>query len=310
MFVSRILSCFFIYLIVLISMSFFTLLERKVLGYIQLRKGPNKVGFIGVLQPFSDALKLFRKELRIPRISNIYPFLISPVLGLILALMLWYIYPSSSFIYAINFRVFIFLCISSLRVYRTLVAGWTSNSKYSLLGSLRRVAQTISYEVRMSLVLLRCLCCFMRLSYSYIYIYNFIGIFFLFMPLFFIWFTTTLAETNRTPFDFAEGESELVSGFNTEYRRATFALIFMAEYLNIIAIRLFSSLFFMPFFGVRMVKDLILMLYALFFSFIFIWVRGRFPRIRYDLLINLTWKGFLPFSLCVMMIFIGCIYIL
>lgn len=309
MYFSVILSCFFIYLIVLISISFFTLLERKVLGYAQLRKGPNKVGLIGLLQPFSDALKLFRKELNIIRISNLYPFLFAPVISLVLSLILWLIYPSSSSIIITNFRILLFLCVSRLRVYTTLAAGWTSNSKYSLLGALRGIAQTISYEVRISLILLRCLLALGSLNFSFIFQYNFLGIFFLFFPLFLVWFTTMLAETNRTPFDFAEGESELVSGFNTEYRRVTFALIFMAEYLNILVINLFSSLLFIRFFSVFILKDLILIFYTLFFSFIFIWVRGSFPRMRYDRLINLTWKRFLPFSLGCLIIFIPLILI-
>lgn len=270
-----------------------------------MRKGPNKVGYAGILQPFSDALKLFSKELRVPSISNISCFLISPVLSLILALMLWLLYPRRSFLYVFSFGVLLFFCVSRLRVYSTLGAGWSSNSKYSLLGSLRGIAQTISYEVRMALIILRCLLVKLVLRFNYIYMGFRARILLIFIPLFLVWFTTTLAETNRTPFDFAEGESELVSGFNTEYSGPSFALIFMAEYLNIIIISLLRSLIFMPLFNFYIIKDLILMVYTLFFSFIFIWVRGRFPRFRYDQLICLTWKGFLPFSLCVVIMFLG-----
>lgn len=305
MIISKVLGSFIVFLMVLISMSFFTLLERKVLGYIQLRKGPNKVGLIGILQPFSDALKLFRKELVVPSISNFFCFLISPVLSLILALLLWFMYPSRRILYIIPFRVLYFFCISRLRVYCTLGAGWSSNSKYSLLGSLRGIAQTISYEVSIALIILRILLIKLSLSFNYIYYESFFRGFVIFIPLFFIWFTTILAETNRTPFDFAEGESELVSGFNTEYRGSTFALIFIAEYLNIIIISLLTSLIFMPFFSFGVIKDFLLIFYTLFFSFVFIWVRGRFPRFRYDQLISLTWKGFLPFSLGSLIFFFG-----
>ena len=307
---SRFISYFFIYLIILIRISFFTLLERKVLGYIQIRKGPNKVGFIGLLQPFADALKLFTKEINVPTISNIFPFMFAPMLGLFLSLVLWLLYPSRSPVYMFNFSILLFLCISSLSVYVTLIAGWTSNSKYALLGSLRSVAQTISYEVSISLILLRCLLIFGNLNFIYIFNYNYLGVFFLFFPLFLVWFTTMLAETNRTPFDFAEGESELVSGFNTEYSGGTFALIFIAEYLNILVMSLFSSLLFIIFFNINIIKDLLLIIYTLFLSFLFIWIRGRLPRIRYDLLISLTWKGFLPFSLGVIILFISLLYIL
>lgn len=162
------------------------------------------------------------------------------------------------------------MCISSLSVYVTLIAGWTSNSKYALLGSLRSIAQTISYEVSISLILLSCLIVFGNLNFIYIFKYNFLGVFFLFFPLFLVWFTTMLAETNRTPFDFAEGESELVSGFNTEYRGAIFALIFIAEYLNILVISLFSSLIFISFFNFNIIKDLILIFYTLLFAVFFI----------------------------------------
>lgn len=305
---SSLVRSFFVYLIVLIAISFFTLLERKVLGYAQLRKGPNKVGILGLLQPFADALKLFTKELIIPKLSNLVPFLFAPLMGLFLALILWFIYPSSSPVFLVTFGILLFLCVSRLRVYTTLAAGWSSNSKYALLGSLRSIAQTISYEVRIALILLSCLFILGSLNFILIFDINYVGAFFLCMPLFFIWFTTTLAETNRTPFDFAEGESELVSGFNTEYSRATFALIFIAEYLNILVIRLFSSILFIRFFRVGILKDILLILYTLFFSFVFIWVRGRFPRIRYDRLMNLTWKGFLPFSLGVIILFISLYY--
>ena len=294
---SGFLSSFFIYLFALVGISFFTLLERKALGYIQIRKGPNKVGIIGILQPFSDALKLFTKEMTYPTMSNFMSFLIAPFVGLILALIMWFIYPSSSSSFMVQFGVLLFICVSRLRVYVTLAAGWSSNSKYALLGSLRSVAQTISYEVSIALIILCALLLLCTLNFLLIYKHSLIPVAFICIPLFLVWFTTTLAETNRTPFDFAEGESELVSGFNTEYRRGTFALIFIAEYINIIIISLFSSVIFFRSIGFVFLGDIFLMIYTLFFSFLFIWVRGSYPRIRYDLLMNLTWKIFLPFSL-------------
>lgn len=304
--VSGFLSLVIVFLILIVSISFFTLLERKVLGYAQLRKGPNKVGILGLLQPFSDAIKLFTKELNLPSYSNRYPFLFSPVASLFLALLLWIMYVRGFSVFYINFRVLLFLCISRLRVYGRLIGGWMSNSKYALLGAIRRVAQTISYEVSIALIILRVLLIFERLRFIKIYSYKFRGVLFIMVPLFLVWVTTVLAETNRTPFDFSEGESELVSGFNTEYRRVTFAIIFIAEYLNILAISIFTSVLFMEyfFFGSRVFKDIILFFYTMSLSFIIIWVRGRFPRMRYDLLINLTWKRFLPFSLAMLIVVI------
>lgn len=170
----------------------------------------------------------------------------------------------------VTFGVLLFMCVSRLRVYTTLVAGWASNSKYALLGSLRGVAQTISYEVRIALVIMGALVLLVRLNFVVIYQGLNVGVIFMCFPLFIVWFTTILAETNRTPFDFAEGESELVSGFNTEYRRGTFALIFIAEYLNIIVIRLFRAIFFCIFIVRGIFSDLVLILYTLFFSFLFI----------------------------------------
>lgn len=289
--------------IALLAIAFFTLLERKVLAYFQIRKGPNKVGIAGLPQPLADALKLFTKELNTPTLSNITPFLAAPSLGLFLALMLWTLFPSSTPLYFMKFSLLIFLAISRLNVYTTLVSGWSSNSKYSLLGALRGAAQTISYEVRIALIILTPLTLLLTLNLTDILNFQITPIILLTPPLLLIWFTTALAETNRTPFDFAEGESELVSGFNTEYRRGTFAAIFIAEYINIIFIRLITSLLFIslpiPF---PFINDIWLISITILFSFLFLWARGTLPRIRYDLLINLTWKKFLPLSLTLILL--------
>merc|ERR1712168_1729707 len=294
MILSGFLGSFFVYLMVLISISFFTLLERKILGYIQLRKGPNKVGFMGVLQPFADALKLFRKErVRLSFMNSVF-YLISPIFSLFLVLFMWVLYPSSfsSFLF-FSFGVFYFLCVSRLRVYSTLLAGWASNSKYALLGSLRAVAQTISYEVRIVLILIRPL--FLVGRFNLVYFGDFQDrrfiVFYLIFPVFLIWLVSILAETNRAPFDFAEGESELVSGFNVEYGGGGFALLFLAEYGRILAMRIFSSVFF--FFGF-IGYFLLRVGWGVIVRFVFLWVRGRFPRMRYDRLMRLTWKRFLP----------------
>ena len=280
----------------LLAVAFFTLLERKVLGYIQQRKGPNKVGFIGLFQPFADAIKLFTKERAQLILVNFIFFTVSPIFSLFLALMLWFLVPnwSGSFVFSF-FGVFMFLCISRLRVYSTLFAGWSSNSKYALLGALRAVAQTISYEVSIVLVIIRVL--FIVGRFSFLYFGEFQSFYFfcfiLLFPVFCVWLVTVLAETNRAPFDFAEGESELVSGFNIEYGGGGFALLFLAEYGRILVMRVFSSVLFIGGIGVFFV--------CCFFGglvrFFILWVRGRFPRMRYDRLIALTWKSFLPFSL-------------
>nr|QYC35779.1 NADH dehydrogenase subunit 1 [Vibidia duodecimguttata] len=287
---------------VLVGVAFLTLLERKILGYIQIRKGPNKVGIIGILQPFSDAIKLFSKESILPYMANLGIFFLSPIFSLMLSLLLWMAVPLYCYFYSFNFSVLFFFSVSSLGVYTIMMSGWSSNSNYSLLGSLRAVAQTISYEVSMFLILLSFLCLILSLNlYDFLNFQKFTWLMFLNMPLSFMWFISSLAETNRTPFDFAEGESELVSGFNVEYSGVGFAFIFMAEYSNILFMSLISVLIFMGgnFYSYIFFFKLVIL------SFIWIWIRGTFPRYRYDKLMYLSWKVFLPVSLNFFMFNIG-----
>ena len=289
-------------IIALLRIAFFTLLERKILGYTQLRKGPNKVSISGIPQPLADALKLLSKEQVKPSISNIIPLLLSPASALFLALFLWILYPSSYPPHFFLFGTLFMLCISSLNVYTSLIAGWASNSKYALIGSLRRVAQTISYEVRITLILLSPLILIISFDLSLINLTQYSWIIILTLPSALIWFATCLAETNRTPFDLSEGESELVSGFNTEYRGGAFALIFIAEYTNILFISLLTTIFFSGFIPILFLNNLFLIIKTLIIRIMFLWVRSSLPRIRYDRLINLTWKSFLPFSLAILIV--------
>lgn len=300
MFIPSILSIIISCILALAAIAFFTLIERKVLGYIQTRKGPNKVGIIGIPQPLADAIKLFTKELPKPTLSNFIPFVFSPIIGLVFALLLWIIIPLLNQRFFFNFRILLFLIISRLNVYTVLFAGWTSNSKYRLLGAIRNIAQTISYEVSIAIILISILLFFFSLNFSFSFLLMKCFPILIVPPLIFIWFTTILAETNRTPFDLAEGERELVSGFNTEFARGLFALIFIAEYINILAISAFSAIIVLGFSNNFIALSFILKTTIIAFSFL--WIRGSFPRIRYDKLINLTWKSFLPLSLSFLLV--------
>nr|YP_010620966.1 NADH dehydrogenase subunit 1 [Hebardina concinna]WAX39310.1 NADH dehydrogenase subunit 1 [Hebardina concinna] len=298
MFVVFILLIIFI----LVGVAFMVLLERKVLGYIHIRKGPNKVGFVGILQPFSDAIKLFTKEQTFPFLSNYLCYYFAPIFSLFLSLLIWIIIPYISGLFSFELGLLFFLCCTSLGVYTVMIAGWSSNSNYALLGGLRSVAQTISYEVSLALILLSFV--FLIGSYNLLDFYNFqfyIWMIFFTFPLSLVWFTSCLAETNRTPFDFAEGESELVSGFNVEYSSGGFALIFLAEYASI----LFMSMLFCIIFLGSDINSLLFYIKLSFISFLFIWVRGTMPRFRYDKLMYLAWKGFLPLSLNYLLFFLG-----
>lgn len=296
------LSRLILIICVLVGVAFLTLIERKVLGYIQIRKGPNKVGFIGLLQPFRDAIKLFTKEQTYPYMSNLNLYYFSPVVNLFLALLLWLCMPFLSVNFNFNLSILFFLRISRLRVYTIILAGWSSNSNYAMLGGIRSVAQTISYEVRLILILLSFLFIIFRFDILDFGKYQEnVWFIFLFLPLGIIWIVSRLAETNRTPFDFAEGESELVSGFNVEYRRGGFAMIFMAEYANILFIRIFCRIIFL---GGDLVSWGFFIKFVLI-SFFWLWVRGTLPRYRYDKLIYLAWKSYLPVALNFLLFYFG-----
>nr|YP_010321843.1 NADH dehydrogenase subunit 1 [Parasitus fimetorum]UKO33181.1 NADH dehydrogenase subunit 1 [Parasitus fimetorum] len=287
---------------VLISVAFVTLLERKILGYIQIRKGPNKVGFMGVLQPFADAVKLFTKENNFLIWYNSFIYYAAPVLSLALMLMFWMAFPWESGL-SLSYEFMWILVISSLGVYVILGGGWASNSKYALLGAYRGVAQTISYEVGFSFILLGVL--MMSSGYNLINITevqeNYIFLFGLW-NLFMLWLVTVLAETNRTPFDFAEGESELVSGFNVEYGGGGFAILFMAEYGNIIFMSMITSVMFMGGVGFFCYKMMLIVVF-------YLWIRGTLARFRYDNLMMLAWKVILPYSIFLLVIMI-CGYVI
>nr|CCI88300.1 NADH dehydrogenase subunit 1 [Thaumetopoea herculeana] len=306
MFVADLIMVFvgliFLILGVLVGVAYLTLLERKVLGYIQIRKGPNKVGFLGILQPFSDAIKLFMKEQTYPNFSNYFSYYFSPVVSFILSLVIWVLIPYYMNMISFSLGILFFLCCTSLGVYTVMIAGWSSNSNYSLLGGLRAVAQTISYEVSLALILMSSIIMIMSLNLISLAMYqNMVWFIFVMFPLSLCWISSSLAETNRTPFDFAEGESELVSGFNVEYSSGGFALIFLAEYSSI----LFMSLLFVLFYLGGYQLNFFFYLKLLFISFLFVWVRGTLPRYRYDKLMYLAWKSYLPISLNFLLFFLG-----
>nr|YP_009700156.1 NADH dehydrogenase subunit 1 [Ophiura sarsii]QEP94708.1 NADH dehydrogenase subunit 1 [Ophiura sarsii]QHT54205.1 NADH dehydrogenase subunit 1 [Ophiura sarsii]QYF07891.1 NADH dehydrogenase subunit 1 [Ophiura sarsii] len=292
---------------VLVAVALLTLLERKTLGYMQFRKGPNLVGPLGLLQPFADGMKLFIKENFKPSNSTPLLFAVAPPLFFFLSILIWSVAPIYSS--ALNFTLSLLFIItfSSLSVYAILGAGWASNSKYALLGALRAVAQTISYEVSFGLILLP-LVLFVGgwnlLSFSYA---QELGIWILIpcFPLFIMWFISSLAETNRTPFDLAEGESELVSGYNVEYAGAPFALFFIGEYANIIFINLLTVVLFLG----TITHNMVLVSFfftttkVLFLVFVFLWIRASFPRIRYDQLMGLMWKAFLPMTISLLVFY-------
>lgn len=279
---------------VLLSVAFLTLLERKVLGYIQIRKGPNKVGLVGLLQPFSDAVKLFSKEISIILKSNYFFYVLIPILRMLLMLLIWNLMPYICYLINNSLSIILLLCIIRIGVYRLIISGWSSNSIYSLLGGLRRVAQTISYEVSIILIMFSLILLIERINlYNFFYIQKTLWIVFINFFLILIFFVSLLAELNRTPFDFSEGESELVSGFNTEYIRGRFALIFIAEYGIIILIMMLFSIMFL---GNNIFKFYFYLIYLIILFFV-IWVRGTYPRYRYDNLIYLTWIRYLPIRL-------------
>nr|NP_659211.1 NADH dehydrogenase subunit 1 [Ranodon sibiricus]CAD12072.1 NADH dehydrogenase subunit 1 [Ranodon sibiricus] len=300
----------FLYIIpVLLAVAFLTLVERKVLGYMQLRKGPNIVGPMGILQPLADGLKLFIKEPIRPSTSSQILFIMMPILALTLSLVIWIPLPMPNNLSNINLGILFMLALSSLAVYSVLGSGWSSNSKYALIGSLRAVAQTISYEVTLGLILL----CLVLMTGSFSLMNFNITQEFLWLvipawPMAAMWFTSTLAETNRAPFDLTEGESELVSGFNVEYAGGPFALFFLAEYANILLMNTLSAILF---FGMAYnhhqpeMYTLGLMIKTTILTALFLWVRASYPRFRYDQLMHLIWKNFLPITIAMMIFHIS-----
>lgn len=282
-------------LLIIVAVAFFTLLERKVLGYIHLRKGPNKPMVCGIFVPFADAVKLFVKELNYPSLCNKLVFICVTVLIICVPIILWFTFPIYSLSSDLKLMLIFVIAVRRVRVYGTLGAGWSRNRKYRMLGRVRAVAQTISYEVSITVIVL--------LSVYYFHYdisinkqlrcvrWNWVA--------FLLFSVSVLAEANRSPFDFAEGERELVRGFNTEYRSVFFVMVFLAEYISILFISTLCSILFLSTSYTEIIVGLI------FISFFYVWARGTLPRFRYDQLIYVAWKVFLPMSitlLCVVVV--------
>ena len=298
---------------VLLAVAYMTYAERKVMAAVNLRRGPNVVGPFGLLQPFADALKLLFKELLVPTGASPVLFFLAPMVTFVLALIAWAVIPfADGLVLAdINVGILYLFAISSLGVYGVIMAGWASNSKYAFLGALRSAAQMVSYEVSIGFVIITVLLCAGSLNVSDVVRaqageYGLFNWFWLpLLPMFVIFFVCALAETNRTPFDLPEGESELVAGFFVEYSSMAFAMFFMGEYANILLMSALTSILFLggwlpPFDTVPFtwIPGPVWFIGKIaFVSFVFFWVRATFPRYRYDQLMRLGWKVFLPFSL-------------
>jgi|TARA_B110000240_G_C13492393_1_gene450229 NADH-quinone oxidoreductase subunit H len=314
--ISIILKILAVVLPLLISVAYFTIAERKLMGSIQRRRGPNVIGFLGLLQPLADGLKLFVKETILPSNSNMYMFLLAPVISFVLSLIGWAVIPlaESVVISDINLGVLYLFSVSSLSVYGLIMAGWSSNSKYPFLGSLRSAAQMISYEVSIGFIIVNVCVCAGSFNLSKIIVaqekvWYIVPLF----PMFILFYVSMLAETNRHPFDLPEAEAELVSGYNVEYSAMTFALFFLGEYANMLLMSGFSSILFLggwlPLFNLSLLGflpgsfwfSLKLLIGVVFF----ILTRAALPRYRYDQLMHIGWKSFLPLSLGYLLFTVG-----
>ncbi|MHB1949341.1 MAG: NADH-quinone oxidoreductase subunit NuoH [Gammaproteobacteria bacterium] len=305
-----------IVLVLLVSVAYLTFFERKVIGYIQTRIGPNRVGPLGLAQPFADVIKLIAKEVIVPTKSNHFLFVIAPIISIGTALAAWAAIPmDKSFVLAnINASVLYIFALSSLGVYGVLIAGWSSNSKYAMFGALRAAAQSISYEIGMGFALVGVMMAAGSLNFQEIISAQSGGFWHWYwlplLPLFIVYWVCGVAETNRAPFDVAEGESELVAGFHVEYSGTVFALFFLAEYTNMILISALAATLFMggwlsPFQGIPFLESLFAwvpgfawwLLKLSFFVFCYLWFRATFPRYRYDQIMRLGWKILIPVTI-------------
>lgn len=311
-----ILKILVIVLPLLIGVAYLIYAERKVIGYIQVRIGPNRVGFKGLLQPFADLIKLITKEIIIPTKSNKYLFIVAPLFSMVPALIGWAVIPfdQGMVLANINAGMLYLFAMSSLGVYGVLIAGWASNSKYAMFGSLRSAAQTVSYEIAMGFAFVGALIAAGSMNLTDIVLSQKGGLwhwwFVPLFPLFLVFWIAGIAETNRAPFDMAEGESEIVAGFHVEYSGIGFTLFFLAEYVSMILISTVLSIVFLggwlsPFEGVPFLQDVFyvvpgiawLLLKISFFLFVYLWVRATFPRYRYDQLMRLGWKVLIPVTI-------------
>jgi NADH-quinone oxidoreductase subunit H len=306
---------------VTIGVAYFTYFERKVIGYMQVRRGPNRVGPLGLLQPFADVFKMLFKEIVLPSNANRFLFLLAPVLALAPALTAWAVVPFNDWLVLadIDAGLLFVLAMTSMGVYGILIGGWASNSKYALLGGLRSAAQTISYEIAMGFALVGVVVLAGTLNLTGVVNAQSGGVFSWFwlplLPLFVIYFISGVAETNRAPFDVAEGESEIVAGFHVEYSGAAFAVFFLAEYANMILISALASLLFLggwhsPFAGLPVIGDTFIAAAGIhwflaktaIFCFMYLWFRATFPRYRYDQIMRLGWKVFIPITIVWVMV--------
>ena len=305
----------------ILAVAYYTYFERKVIGYMQIRRGPNRIGPLGLAQPFADVFKLLLKEIILPENANKFLFLLAPVLALAPAFAAWAVIPFDDWavIADINAGLLYLLAMSSLGVYGLIIAGWASNSKYAFLGALRSTAQMVSYEIAMGFAVVGVLIMAGTLNLSEIVLAQQGGVFDWYwlplLPLFVIYIISGLAETNRAPFDVAEGESEIVAGFHVEYSGSGFAVFFLAEYANMILISALTALLFTggwlsPFEGVPVIGDTLLgqgsifwfLGKTVFFMFLFLWFRATFPRYRYDQIMRLGWKVFIPITIVWVMV--------
>ena len=297
----------------LISVAYFTLAERKIMASIQRRRGPNVIGYMGLLQPLADGLKLFVKETILPTNANIILFVIAPIITFVLSLISWAVIPfgQGQVISDLHLGILYSLAVSSLGVYGVLISGWSSNSKYAFLGGLRSAAQMVSYEIPMGFILVTVILCVGSANLTEIVLaQEDVWLVFPLLPLAIMFFICCLAETNRHPFDLPEAEAELVSGYNVEYSAMGFALFFLGEYANMLFMSALTSILFLggwfpPFYLTFIPGSMWLGIKICLFVVLFVWARAILPRYRYDQLMDLGWKCFLPLSLAFLILITG-----